>query len=201
VDTWAIKPMGSRAHQHWTLWKTARYVVSGNWALGNISLLLFGRTISPWRFQDGVEFAGAHILVAEQQSPYSFRVEFRLASGVECIAIGLSTSPNAQHIVHAMRGDTRHKIWTLCAYLGPGHASFRLNAKKMGDAAPEGIDLRSALIGIRCFRLRGKSRLELQVDGVVNRATQIPSTLTTLLRFPVVLLPEFASSSSVRPVW
>jgi len=201
VDTWATKPIGSRAHQHWTLWKSTRYVVNGRWALQNISLLLFGSTISPWRFQDGVRYAGAHIFVADQQRPYCFRVEFRLASGVErSMAIGLSTSANAHHIARALQGDTRNNVMTLCANLGHGNA-FRLNMKKIGDAAPVGVDLRSALIGIRCIRLRGKSKIELLVDGVVQRATQLPNTLIPLLRFPVVLLPAFASGSTVRPVW
>ena len=43
VDASVISPVGRQAFRHWELWKGARTVVHGRWALTNVSLLMKGR--------------------------------------------------------------------------------------------------------------------------------------------------------------
>ncbi len=36
VDTRGRRPLGIRAHSHWTLWHKAKHVLSGSWAIMNV---------------------------------------------------------------------------------------------------------------------------------------------------------------------
>ena len=94
VDASTIRPGGFNAHRHFLSWELASYIVHGQWALSNVSLLMSKFCVWRWLKRDGNELipiGDRHLLVSQFPSGLNATLDFHLKVRGR-VAIGISSS-------------------------------------------------------------------------------------------------------------
>ena len=118
VDASTIRPGGFNAHRHFLSWELCAYVVNGQWALSNVSLLMSKVCAWRWLKRDGSDFiqvGGQHLLVSQFPSGLNATLDFHLSKVRGRVAIGMSSSREPTEIL----GEDG--VTTMCGFVGRGH--------------------------------------------------------------------------------
>ena len=175
VDSTNILPAGIRAQNLWKAWGSAKYVVTGQWALTHVSLRL-ARKHWVWLWKLSADSSpyfkipGGMLLVGNQPSR-RFSCEFlldKIPNGR--LAVGLSNSSDPTEIARAIRGELEGGIRAVLAYIGKGNG-FRYNAKQLGGGAPQKNGFESEVhVEFSQDRTRPEgdlTRMELRLNSVL----------------------------------
>jgi hypothetical protein len=192
VDASSIRPAGFNAHRHFLSWELASYIVHGQWALSNVSLLWSKVCAWRWLKRDGSEFiqvGDRHMLVSQFPSGLNATLDFRLSKVRGRVAIGMSSSCEPTEI---LGGDG--SVTTMCGFVGRGHG-FEYNEQRLGKAPTE-IKLSDTRITFRCA-----ANLELSIDGVLRSSTTYEGVLNRTLHYYAFVLFRERPVGAVRPCW
>ena len=192
VDASTIRPAGCNAHRHFLLWDLCAYVVNGQWALSNVSLLMSKVCAWRWLKRDGSEFiqvGDQHVLVSQFPSGSNATLDFRLSKLRGRVAIGISSSREPTEILGKDCGVT-----TMCGFVGRGHG-FEYNKQRLGKA-PTSIKLSDTRITFRCA-----ANLEMIIDGVIRSSTAYDGVLNRSLHYYAFVLFGERPVGVVRPCW
>lgn len=115
VDASAISPAGRQAFRHWELWKGARAVVHGRWALTNVSLLMSGRwAMWQWRVARGSPFhkrGDAVVCVSHRPVPTSVTMRAQTSAEHTTVAVGLVSTNQPGEIAKAVFGNSSRALF------------------------------------------------------------------------------------------
>ena len=191
VDTSSIRPGGFSAHRHFVSWELCSYIVNGQWALSNVSLLMSKFCAWRWLKRDGSEFiqvGDQHLLVSQFPSWSNATLDFRLKVRGR-VAIGISSSREPTEIL----GEDGN-VTTMCAFIGRGHG-FEYNKQRLGKA-PTGIKLADTRITFRCAET-----LQLIIDGALRSSAAYEGFLNSSLHYFAFVLFGERPIGAVRPCW
>ena len=115
VDARHVKPRGVKAHGHWQAWSRAKHVVAGDWAHGNVGLLV-SPSFSVWRW---VQANGCRHLrlrghtISISQTPVPMRTTLLLQRLDEAVLVGLANTRQPKAIL-----STVLQTGKKCCFLG-----------------------------------------------------------------------------------
>ena len=165
VDARAVRPLGQKAHNHWTLWQRAQFVMAGSWAIGNVGLLMSPRfAVWRWHVTDGghtIAAAGKLVCVSQAPIPPSFTVRMDSLTGL--IALGITNTKSPASIVASLRRkSTGSKIAFVGVFLQAGATTLFYNRDMFADcpALDEGTFLTLVLKG-DCVTLKRNGKFVL----------------------------------------
>ena len=192
VDASTIRPAGLNAHRHFRSWDLCAYVVNGQWALSNVSLMMSKVCAWRWLKRDGTEFiqvGDQHVLVSQYPSGTSATVDLSLCKLRGRVGIGISSSREPTEI---LGGDD--DVTTMCGFVGRGHG-FEYNKQRLGKA-PTRIKLSDTRITFRCA-----ANLEMSIDGVICGSTAYDGVLNRSQHYYAFVLFGERPLGVVRPCW
>ena len=96
IDTSKIRPLGSMAHSHFTLWISAELIIGGAWQQMSVSLLM-STSFATWSWlqQDGRPFlssSGRWMLASQSTVPARIMMQLDLDALLGGIVIGITNS-------------------------------------------------------------------------------------------------------------
>ena len=115
VDARGIRPRGGKAHRHWQVWRKAKHVISGDWALTNVALLMT-RDIGVWRWSPQpaiLPVSGKVVWVSQNIVPRELTVHLEHARSDTLV--GFATASDPQDIVRSLQG-----VHSSCVFIGAG---------------------------------------------------------------------------------
>ena len=104
VDARHVKPCGVKAHRHWQAWGRARNIIAGEWAHGNVGLLV-SPNFSVWRWLQTngcphLRFRGHTVSIS--QTPVPMRTTLLLQRLDEAVVVGLASTRKPNTILSAV---------------------------------------------------------------------------------------------------
>ena len=106
MDTRGMRPVGTRAHCHFVLWRQTRYVISAKWCQGNVALML--SAFRPWRWEhERGKHAGLFVSISTNLIDSNAR--FLMQTPVGNLTFGFASSDQPRAVVAAVKKGSKKK--------------------------------------------------------------------------------------------
>ena len=116
IDARSLKPCGQKAHRRWQLWHRAKHVIGGDWAHGNVGLLM-SSNFGVWRWvtRNGcsrIPVCGSVVSISQSPVPSTVTLLMEHVCD-ETVVVGLASTRQPRAIMETLSGSK-----DTCAFFG-----------------------------------------------------------------------------------